>query len=382
MSCSRVSEFISRKLRPRNLDLRQIWTFLFFSEITNLTTITMGSSSKKKKEKKKDFQKPKLKVGKARPRNTNATDTSFSAKSIVFKQQSLTDTGRDQTALFNHNLSLLGSKTDTQRRDALAYLTTVCGTQKAQDLPQPVSVVVAKAQPLMLDWSAQVRQQLLKLLTAFPRDQLGSVDQLLLYIRAGMAHLSNDIRATSLDTLDWLLTSQASAVASCAGGWVKTLRTFQGLLAWHDVAVAGGGTVTHGKWSNTKPATNLGDNKLLVHQLTSLSRFLAAGLARPSLAEERKATSQRAAQTFPLWHTDAHVMSRKTNPFGYLNLFGAPRDVESEIYEDAEERCEVFCELGLDEVFRSGAQETRKEAGEVGRAAALVEKALKLVELG
>ena len=58
----------------------------------------MGSSVKKKKDKKKDFQvylsssvqalnnllsllqKPKLKVGKARPKGTNFTDTSFQSK--------------------------------------------------------------------------------------------------------------------------------------------------------------------------------------------------------------------------------------------------------------------------------------------------------------
>lgn len=40
----------------------------------------MGSSSKKKKEKQKDFQKPKLKVGKAKPKADNFTDTSFKAK--------------------------------------------------------------------------------------------------------------------------------------------------------------------------------------------------------------------------------------------------------------------------------------------------------------
>jgi len=44
------------------------------------TDYTMGASSKRKKEKAKDFQKPKLKVGKARPKNTNATDTSFAVK--------------------------------------------------------------------------------------------------------------------------------------------------------------------------------------------------------------------------------------------------------------------------------------------------------------
>lgn len=40
----------------------------------------MGSSDKKKKEKKKDFQKPKLKVGKAKPKSANFTDTSFRSK--------------------------------------------------------------------------------------------------------------------------------------------------------------------------------------------------------------------------------------------------------------------------------------------------------------
>jgi hypothetical protein len=45
----------------------------------------MGKSSKAKKEKKKDFQKAKLKVGKTKPKASNATDTSFKAlcKSII-----------------------------------------------------------------------------------------------------------------------------------------------------------------------------------------------------------------------------------------------------------------------------------------------------------
>lgn len=40
----------------------------------------MGSSAKRKKEKKQDFQKPKLKVGKTKPKASNLTDTSFRAK--------------------------------------------------------------------------------------------------------------------------------------------------------------------------------------------------------------------------------------------------------------------------------------------------------------
>jgi hypothetical protein len=40
----------------------------------------MTSSTKKKRERKKDFQKPKLKVGRVKPKPANQTDTSFRAK--------------------------------------------------------------------------------------------------------------------------------------------------------------------------------------------------------------------------------------------------------------------------------------------------------------
>lgn len=43
----------------------------------------MGSSAKRKKEKKKDFAKPKLKVGKTKPKAANYTDTSFKAKCMT-----------------------------------------------------------------------------------------------------------------------------------------------------------------------------------------------------------------------------------------------------------------------------------------------------------
>ena len=341
----------------------------------------MGTSAKKKKEKKKDFQKPKLKVGKARPKNTNATDTSFTSKSIVFKQQNLSESGRDSTALFHHNLSLLSSKSETQRRDALAYLATVCSSEAKQGLPQPPAVIITKAQPLVLDGNSQVRQQLLKLFRSLPTDELGPLDQLLLYTRAGMAHLSNDIRLFALDLLDWLLDTNPDTVVANAGGWVKTVRTFQNLLSWHDNPSVNS-AIANAKWSTSKPTSNLGSSKLLVHQLTTLSHMLTEGLKRPSLQQEREVAARQAAESFPLWHSAAHTLPNKSNPFGYLNLFGAPRDVESEVYEDAEERNEVFVELGLSAAFTHGVKAAKKEAGEVGRAAALVDKALRLVDDG
>ena len=239
-------------------------------------------------------------------------------------------------------------------------------------------MILAKAQPLILDGSTQVRQQLLKLLKCLPAHELGPIDQLLLYVRAGMAHLSSDIRISSLDVLDWMLDTNGPAVVSYAGGWIKTLRTFQNLLSWQSPSNSNGAHA-NSKWSSTRSTSNLGGSKLLVHQLTTLSRFLTVGLIKPSVELERKAASERAVELYPFWHTDSHMLPKKSRPFGYLNLFGAARDVESEVYEDAEQRAEVFVELGLDATFSRGVKEAKKEAGEVGRAAALVDRALKLV---
>jgi pre-rRNA-processing protein IPI1 len=183
----------------------------------------------------------------------------------------------------------------------------------------------------------------------------------------------------ALDVLDWLLQTDPEAIVSSAGGWVKTLRTSQNLLSWHDTTSMNA-LGTNGKWSTSKPTSNLGSNKLLVHQLTSLALLLTAGLTRPDLEKEQAEAARRAAKLFPLWHTDAHMHAKKSNPFGYLNLFGAPRDVESEMYEDAEDRVGVFDGLGLKDAFSKGVKEAKKEGGEVGRAAAQVEKALRLAD--
>ena len=131
--------------------------------------------------------------------------------------------------------------------------------------------------------------------------------------------------------------------------------------------------------TNTSRSTsNLGSSRLLVHQLTSLALLLTAGLTRPDLVKERAEAARKAAEAFPLWHTDAHTPAKKSDLFSYLNLFGTPRDVEGEMYEDAEDRIEVFEDLGLMDAFSRGIKEAKKEGGEVGRAAAQVEKALRL----
>jgi len=125
----------------------------------------MGSSQKKKREKQKDFQKSKLKVGKSRPKASNYTDTSFRSKAIVINQQSLKTDAPSSSTQFSHHISLLSSKSDVQRRESLAHLTTAIASRPVDvPLPQPVSLILPSVLPLFLDGSNAVRSQLLKLL--------------------------------------------------------------------------------------------------------------------------------------------------------------------------------------------------------------------------
>ncbi|KAF1966280.1 rRNA processing protein Ipi1 [Bimuria novae-zelandiae CBS 107.79] len=327
----------------------------------------MGSSAKKKKEKKKDFQKAKLKVGKTKPKAANATDTGFKAKAIALKQQSLSATAPTVEAQCAHQLSLLNHKSDTQRRDSLAYLTTVISTHPpGSPLPQPASVIISTVQRLVLDGSNSVRQQMLKLVQSLPKADVAShTDSLLLHTRAGMTHLSTDIRTFSLEMLEWLLSVAGDEVVSCAGGWVKTLKCFLSLLGWQ--AQFGS------KWSATKSfGKTVGDSKVQVKQMTTLATFLRAGMSQP----KQMAAIGSGEVSFPLSQTEHHVLSERSNTFAHLNLFGAARDEEAEMYEDREDRQRVFHELA-EPAIAAGLEQATKGGGELGRAGAQLRKAMK-----
>ncbi|KZF20884.1 Pre-rRNA-processing protein ipi1 [Xylona heveae TC161] len=338
----------------------------------------MGSSAKKKKEKKQDFQKAKLKVGKTKPKASNFTDTSFSSKAIVVNQQSLAANAPTQAALFNHHLSLLTHRSDTQRRESLSFLTTALSTRPVHTPPpQPFGVILPKLFPLVLDGSGGVRQQLLKLVKCLSGDEVDDhVDEILLYIRAGMTHLAPDIRSSSLDLLEWLLDVSGLEVVSCAGGWVKTLQCFLALLGWRVE------TGTASKWTSTstslagtaKPTFGKAgsDGKYLVKKLHALALFLRTGLLPPT---EDGLIGKQDIITFPLWQTEQHLLPKRSACFAHLNLFGAPRDEESEMYEDREDRQGIFAEKFQPTIER-GLDNARKEGGEVGRAAASVRKAV------
>ncbi|CRG88844.1 Pre-rRNA-processing protein ipi1 [Talaromyces islandicus] len=338
----------------------------------------MGSSQKKKKEKQKDFQKPKLKVGKAKAKPANFTDTSFKSKAIVLNQQSLSTNAPSPSSQFSHHLSLLSSKSDTQRKESLAHLTTsVLSRPVDSALPQPVSAILPKLVPLLLDASNNVRAQLLKFLKTLPAADIDAhAAQLLPYIRAGMTHLAADIRLSAVEVLGWLVETAGSEVVSCAGGWIKTLNCFLSLLGWH--------TAESAKWSANRSSFGKAGSqgRPMVKALQVLAEFLRVGIGKEEEDDDLEMTGNESqgrtsAGYFPLdCSVQQNMISNRPAPYVYLNLFGQPRDAEGEMYESREDRLRVFADQ-FRSVVERGVENARKEGGEVGRASAVVFKVLR-----
>lgn len=207
-----------------------------------------------------------------------------------------------------------------------------------------------------------MRLQLLKLLQALPKtDVEDHVPKLLPHIRAGMTHLSRDIRLSAVDVMSWLIGAAGSELVSCAGGWYQSLECFTTLLAWNSVEV--------GKWSASKPS--LGDGRSAAKVVTVFAEFLEAGLVITASTQE----VEPLANDFPFWHLRYHRLPTKSNAYAYLNLFGPPRDVKNQMLEDREDRLRVY-----NDTFRAGIEAgmsaTKKEGGELGRATGLLSKAL------
>jgi pre-rRNA-processing protein IPI1 len=237
-------------------------------------------------------------------------------------------------------------------------------------MPQPVSLILPKLQPLILDGSNGVRSQLLKLLRALPRhDVEDHTAQLLPYVRAGMTHLAADIRLSSIDILSWLLETAGQDVVSCSGGWVKTISCFCSVLGWHADDTA--------KWSSNRPSFGKAgtEGKPMVKTLQCLADFLRTGMGDPTDSAAQEFVGSEAGWRFPLWDTQQHLIPKKSNPYGHLNLFGSARDEDTEMYEDRDGRIRVFVRTFQAQV-QKGLEAARKEGGELGRYAAMAQKVL------
>ena len=360
----------------------------------------MGSSAKKKNEKRKDFKKPKLKVGKARPKPENFTDTSFKAKgqcacsrpewrfelltlveAIVLAHQSLSTVAPTQSMQFSHHLSLLSSRSSSQRRDSLAFLTTAAISRPVNaPSPLPISVLLQKLNPLILDGSNSVRSQLLRYLSTLPSQEVGPhIGQTLLYIRAGLTHLAADIRSSATELLLWAIETCPNELVSCTGGWVKTLKCLLTVLHWNPTSATSGKGVPVGAntRSSSLQAPTVGmlgfEGKMGLRTLNVLAAFLSAGLKEAHNADAGDKYYEK--WPFPLRYMEAHMLPNRSNAFAHLNLFGLPRDEESDMYVSREERRTIF-QKRFQAIVSSGVEAAKREGGDTGRAAAGVAKVL------
>ncbi len=285
---------------------------------------------------------------------------------LVVNQQAVAVEGDvDPAEQFKQNLSLaINGKSENQRRDALAYLTNQLSA-KPPNNPVGTSGVLTKLLPLVSDSSPTVRTKLLTLFRALPPTEVKTqVEKILMYVRGGMTHLSNNIRVDTLNVLEWLLEVAGDEVVSCPGGWLKTLNSFSSMLGWNPSI---GSAMNSMGWTNA-PNVKLGSKKgpeAQARQIQILAMFLKAGF-RP---EDPEPFDPRA------YWDNLYCLPGTPNPFAYLNLFGTPRDEDSEMYPDGASRRRVF-DARWKTAILAGMEGAKKEGGAVGRAAATLDRVL------
>ena len=169
-----------------------------------------------------------------------------------------------------------------------------------------------------------------------------------------------------MDILWWALEAAGQELVSCAGGWVKTLKCFLAMLSWPNNTSAATWTSSSASFGNIGT-----EGKAYVKSLNVMAAFFRVGLVSGS----EKSDGPPLVGTFPLWHVEHHILPKRSNCFAGLNLFGLPRDEEGEMYEDREDRQSIYHKRFRQAVDK-GLDAAKREAGEVGRAAAGVKKVL------
>lgn len=150
---------------------------------------------------------------------------------------------------------------------------------------------------------------------------------------------------------------------------MKTLRCLVRQLGWEQQTKSNG-------WSNVQSAASKPgiDKKVVSHQLQTMAAFITAGIGPPS-QEALKGAAESSRSYFPVRDFEAHHFPQRSNAFGHLHLFGPPPDEDGAAYEDREDRQRLFVDHFKTDIVR-GLNEVKKEGGELGRASAMVNRAV------
>lgn len=233
--------------------------------------------------------------------------------------------------------------------------------------PVGTSTLLQKVLPLMPDSSKSVRSQLLKLLQQLPAEEVRPhLQKAMLHIRGTMTHLSQDVKDDGLNYMEWILDIAGEDLVASPGCWVKPLKDLMSVLGWAVSTAAS--QATNGGWTSA-PRTTFGSKKFghsFPRQMTVLAKFLDHGF-KPETPN---------AWTANDWVSGISTVPRTPDPFGYLGLFKPPRDEDGEIYRNREDRQDIFARRFLDAV-EAGVEMAKKEGGAAGRAAAMLDQALR-----
>ena len=274
--------------------------------------------------------------------------------------------------------------------------------------PVGTAGILNKLLPLISDPAGSVRGQLLKLFRALPpSDVRPAAGKILLYIRAGITNLSSAVREDALGALEWLLEVAGDELVACPGGWLKTLNGLGAMMGWvaavqtNTFSSTGANSVSFSSsgWSSAPKTSFAGSSTATLvkgggtggskaargasfaRQLAALTKFLEIGLRReepapynPQAYWDNLYRRQPSATSLG---ASTQTVSSTINPFGHLNLFGAPRDEDSEMYADREDRQRVFAKRWQAAITK-GIEEARREGGAVGRAAATLDDVLRV----
>ncbi|GAA5849465.1 hypothetical protein JCM3766R1_003291 [Sporobolomyces carnicolor] len=174
----------------------------------------MPKSSKHKKERAADFKKAKLKLGKGKQIANNATNTSFSAKTIALPNQSLHEAPKD-VPTSRRNLTMTELLVQSRhysvpvKREAINEIDQLV-KQHPYLIHEHLLAIVTSIAHLVADASPSVRHATLDLLRdvadALPGPALVSVSQgLVLFTLSALSNLDESIRIDALKVLDLLL---------------------------------------------------------------------------------------------------------------------------------------------------------------------------------
>lgn len=184
-----------------------------------------------------------------------------------------------------------------------------------------------------------------------------------------MTHLAADVRLSAVDVLSWLLDVAGDEVVNCAGGFIKTMNCFLSTLNWHS-GTSGVGQTKFGKAGS--------EGKSMAKVLQVLGKFLAVSLGTRESQDGNH--EEMSKGDYPFWHLEQHMVPARSNAYGYLNLFGPPRDNDSRIIEDLDERIDVF-NSSFRALVEGGVEQARREGGEVGRSVAGIVTILKTAKI-